>query len=184
MGKRTSPKSNRGVYKLKIGSNTVVSRLKISTGNHLGLKREETLLKGKKNREITGAKGTKSFKLVLKKAVTIDGVRIQTLSFPVSGKVRVIDFYAYAKKTFGSKGVGAIITPDGIQKAWDKIERSGGGLKIPGLPNLPSLPGIDLGDLVSEDAGSAVGGYLGGTLGGGTGAAIGSALGGYLAGYI
>jgi hypothetical protein len=184
MGKLKSPKSNRATYKVKIGNRNVVSRLKITTGNYLGLKKESELVDGKKKSIVDGSMGTKSFQLVFKKAITIDGVKVQRLSFPVDGKVTVKQFYSYAKSTFSAKGVGAIISPDGIQRAWDKIERSKSGGLIPGLPNLPSLPGIDLSDLVSPDVGAAVGGYLGGNLGGTTGAAIGSALGGYLAGYI
>lgn len=184
MGKRTSPRSNRAEYPVKIGNRNIVSRLKITTGNYLGLKKADKLIDGKKKSIKRGSKGTKSFKLVLKKGATIDGVKVQHLSFPVDGKVTVKQFYTYAKSQFSGKGVGAIVTPDGILKAWDKIERSKGGLSIPGLPNLPSLPGLDLGDLVSPEVGNAVGTYLGNKVGGPTGAAIGGALGGYLADYL
>ena len=184
MGKRTSPASSRVKYQFKIGNNNFVANLKITTGNYLGLKKLEDLPKGKGKSTKRGVKGTKSFVLVLKNAQTIDGVRVQRLSFPVEGGVNLREFYAYAKKTFTGKGVAAIITPDGIQHAWDKIDRPKGGLKLPGLPNLPTLPGIDLSDIVSPEVGATVGGYLGGALGGTTGAGVGSALGGYLAGYI
>ena len=181
MGKRTSPRSNRAEYVVKIGTRNVISRLKISSGDYLGLKKAPELINGKGKSIKRGSKGTKSFQLVLKKKVALDDVKVQHLSFPVDGKVTVKQFYSYAKSTFSQKGVGAIITPDGILYAWDKIDHSGGGgLKLPNLPNLPGLPGLDL----SPEAGKAVGGYLGGTVGGSTGAAIGSALGGYLAGYI
>lgn len=184
MGTRTSPKSNRGEYPVKIGNRNVVSRLKITTGNFLGLKRADALISGKGKSIKTGNKGTKSFQLVLKKRTTIEGVRVQRLSFPVDGRVTVKQFYSYAKSTFAGKGVGAIITPDGILKAWDKIDSSGGGLSLPGLPSLPSLPGFDLSDLVTPQSGASIGGYLGGLAGGSTGASIGSALGGYLGGYL
>jgi hypothetical protein len=183
MGKRTSPRSNRGVYVVKIANRNVVSRLKITTGNHLGLTKSPDLVNGKRQSIKTGSKGTKSFELVLKTAVTIDGVRVQKLAFPVDGKVTVKQFYSYAKQAFNGKGVGAIVTPDGILYAWDKINRPSGGL-VPGLPNLPSLPGLDLGDLVSPEVGATVGGYLGGKAGGPLGAALGSQLGGYLADYF
>lgn len=183
MGARRSPRSNRAVYVLKIANRNVVSRLKQSTGNHLGLTKAPDLVAGKKNAIKRGSKGTKSFKLVLKNAVTLDGVRVQELSFPVDGKVTVKAFYSYAKGTFNGKGVGAIITPDGIMYSWDKINRPSPGL-LPKLPSLPSLPNIDLGDLISPDLGQQVGGYLGGTLGGAPGAAIGGMLGGYLADFV
>jgi len=180
MGKRKSPRSTRGVYVVKINNRNVASRLKISTGNYLGLTKQPELLDGKGGSIKDGSKGTKSFKLVLKKAVNLDNVRVQRLSFPVDGKVTVKAFYRYAKATFSSKGVGAIITPDGIMYAWDKIDRQSGGLRLPTLPQLPGLPGLDL----SPQLGSQLGGYLGGAIGGTPGAAIGGALGGYLADYI
>lgn len=180
MGKRLSPRSNRGTYVVKINNRNVASRLKISTGNFLGLKKENDILEGKKKTNKRGSKGTKSFKLVLKKTVNLDGVKIQRLSFPVDGDVTVRAFYRYAKATFSQKGVGAIVTPDGILYAWDKIERPSGGLKLPNLPSLPGLPGLDL----SPEAGAAIGGYLGNGVAGPAGAAIGKALGGYLADYI
>jgi hypothetical protein len=114
MGKRRSPRSNRGVYVVKINNRNVASRLKISTGNFLGLRKEPELVDGKKNTIKTGSKGTKSFRLVLRKPVNLDGVRVQNLSFPVDGRVTVKHFYRYAKATFTQKGVGGIITPDGI----------------------------------------------------------------------
>lgn len=180
MGKRTSPRSNRGEYPVKIGNRNVVSRLKITTGNFLGLKKADGLVNGKGKSIKSGNKGTKSFMVVLKKPKQIDGVTVQRLSFPVDGRVTVKQFYAYAKSSFSSKGVGAIITPDGILKAWDKIEPPKKGLSIPGLPNLPGLPGINPGDLVNEGTGAAVGRYLGGD----TGAAVGSVIGGYLDNYL
>jgi hypothetical protein len=184
MGKRRSPRSTRGVYLVKINNRNVASRLKISTGNFLGLTKQPELVNGKGTSIKDGSKGTKSFKLVLKNAVALDGVRVQRLSFPVDGKVTVKAFYKYAKAAFSGKGVGAIITPDGIMYAWDKINRSGGGGLLPRLPELPRLPLPELGNLITPEQGQQLGGYLGGQLAGPVGGAIGGALGNYLADYI
>jgi hypothetical protein len=184
MGKRRQPRSNRGVYLVKINNRNVASRLKISTGNFLGLKKQENLVDGKKGTIKRGSKGTKSFKLVLKKPTTLDGVRIRRLSFPVDGEVTVKAFYKFAKTTFNGKGIGGIISPDGILYAWDKIDSGGGGGLVPNLPQLPGLPLPDLGSLITPERGEQLGGYLGGALAGPVGGAIGGAIGNYLADYI
>lgn len=183
MGKRTSPRSNRAKYQFKIGGNSFVARLKITTGNHLGLKALPDLPKGKGKSTKRGVKGTKSFKLILKKPTTIDGVRIQQFSFPVEGGVTLREFYTYAKKTFSGKGVSAIITPDGIQHAWDKIERPTKGLSIPGLPNLPTLPGLDISGLIDQGI-EDLGGYIGRSTGLPGAESAGRLIGDYLNDYL
>lgn len=57
-----------------------------------------------------GAKGTKSFKVVLKTRKVIGGAEVKTLSIPVPGGVKVSTFFAWAKTL---SGVNAIITPGG-----------------------------------------------------------------------
>jgi len=57
-----------------------------------------------------GAKGTKSFKVVLETRKVIGGAEVKTLSVPVPGGVKVSEFFKWAKSL---PGTTAIITPGG-----------------------------------------------------------------------
>lgn len=92
----------------------VLSLMKEGTANFLGLKPADDLIRGKGKSYLRGAKGTKSYVLLLDKRQNIGGATVQTLSIPVTGGVGLSEFYKWAK-TLASKGVNGIKTPAGRQ---------------------------------------------------------------------
>jgi hypothetical protein len=101
-------------YKQKKADGTVVTlqksivKLKEGTAKQFNLTvLPDTELAERPN---AGAKGTKSFKVVLEDRVTIGGAEVKTLSVPVPGGVKVSEFFKWAKTL--PKAV-AIITPGG-----------------------------------------------------------------------
>lgn len=119
-GKQKSPKGARVIVELKIKDSTkagttkgIVSRMKSGTATYLGLPKLTGIPKGKNGKSpLRGSKGTKSFKLVLKDKVDINGTKVKTLSIPVPGTVSLDEFYAWAGD-FKAKGVIAIVSPNG-----------------------------------------------------------------------
>lgn len=93
---------------------SILSLMKEGTADFLGLKPADTLVKGKGKAYLRGAKGTKSYVLLLDKRTTIGGAEVQTLSIPVTGGVGLNEFYTWAK-TLSGKGVNGIRTPAGRQ---------------------------------------------------------------------
>ena len=83
-----SPKSNRAIYKIKIGTRNVYCRVKKSTADVLGLKAVDGIQQNK-TAVIRGAKGTKSYTLYLRSKTTVKGVAVLTLDFPVDGNVKL-----------------------------------------------------------------------------------------------
>jgi len=152
---RNLPDGSRVYVKVKIGGKVRACRMKSGTAQFLGLKPQDPE-KGKGTSIKRGAKGTKSFTLLLKKATRVGGASVVTLDVPVPGEVKVLDFYKYAK---GRGGVAGIRTPDGITYSWDDWAGGGGGGGwTPGdiIPDNPFDVG-DLGDLI-DTAGDIAGG--------------------------
>lgn len=142
---RNLPDGNRVYVKVKIGGKVRACRMKSGTAQFLGLKPQDPE-KGKGTSIKRGAKGTKSFTLLLKKATRVGGASVVTLDVPVPGEVKVLDFYKYAK---GRNGVAGIRTPDGVTYSWDDWAGGGGGGWGPGdiIPDTPFDVG-DIGDLI------------------------------------
>lgn len=129
------PNGNREMVQMKIGSVSFVARVKSGTAKLLGLKSVDLLPKAKK-RTARGWKGTQSYTLVLKKKTSVGGATVATVDFPVSNKVKLQDFYKWAR----SRGaVAGIITPWGRSYYWSTGANGGGGSGGGGglLPNLP-----------------------------------------------
>lgn len=92
----------------------ILSLMKEGTANFLGLKPADSLVRGKGKSYLRGAKGTKSYVLLLGKRQTIGGAEVENLSIPVTGGVGLNEFYIWAK-TLTGKGVVGIKTPAGRQ---------------------------------------------------------------------
>lgn len=143
------PNGKRVIVQPTIGGKKRTVRMKQSTAQFLGLEPVTSLIEGKKNSIKRGAKGTKSFTLLLKQKVKVGGASVKTLAYPVPGEVTLKMFYSYARKL---PNVIGIVSPQGISYAWGKYQ-SGLGALIPDLPSLPNPfdGGIgldDVGDLV------------------------------------
>ena len=151
------PDGSRVYVKVKIGGKVRACRMKSGTAQFLGLKPQDPE-KGKGTSIKRGAKGTKSFTLLLKKATRVGGASVVTLDVPVPGEVKVLDFYKYAK---GRGGVAGIRTPDGITYSWDDWAGGGGGGGGGGLGPLDSG---DFGDLIDTIGDVASGNNLAGEL--------------------
>jgi hypothetical protein len=119
--KQRSPSGNRVMVELKIKDATkagttkgVTSRLKSGTAKFLGLPALTGIPKGKNGKSpLRGSKGTKSFKIVLKDKVDVNGTKVKTLSIPVPGTVGLDEFYTWATQ-FKDKGVIGIVSPNGV----------------------------------------------------------------------
>lgn len=190
MGKQL-PRSRRAVYKVKIGGRSVICKVKESTGTLFSLTpatAADLTSKGVKR----GVKGTKSYTIHLKNSAQLGNnkVKVWSVAFPVDAKVKMKDFYAFAKSNPLATG---ITTPWGVTYNWAKSNRpssgsggggSGGGGGGGGLGGLGGNLLGNLGSQFGDDLGALGGGLLGGYLGGNTGRTIGANLGGQLGGYL
>lgn len=103
---------------------TVILRVKAGTAEHLDLTPLDKLPEGKTSTTTgvkhyrRGAKGTKSFTLILKAAATVGGVSVKTLDLPVPSTLSVSEFYEYAYANLKTK-INGFISDDGMSYIWE-----------------------------------------------------------------
>ncbi|MFB2833482.1 hypothetical protein [Floridanema evergladense] len=103
--------------------NEVIIRVKQGTAKALGLDPLSELPEGKTGKNGVkyfkrGAKGTKSFTLVLKTPTEVGGVTVKTVDLPVPSSLSVTEFYKYAFANLKTK-INGFISDDGMSYMWD-----------------------------------------------------------------
>lgn len=153
---RNLPDGDEILVKLKfggvagIGARDAFCLVKEGTAALMGLKRVDYVPRGKRNRPIHGAKGSKSYTLYLRRAENVGGANVITVDFPVPSWVTLEQAFQ-TFKTYGK--LAGLRTPWGRSRLWAKKARRG-GFRAPGggqpllpggggfnLPTLPSGPG-------------------------------------------
>lgn len=102
---------------------TVILRVKAGTANALDLKALDKLPDGKTDKNGVkhyrrGAKGTKSYTLILKQPTLIGGVTVKTVDLPVPSSLSVSEFYEYAFANLKTK-IKGFISDDGMSYVWE-----------------------------------------------------------------
>ncbi len=101
----------------------VIIRVKQGTAKALGLEPLAELPEGKTGKNGTvffkrGAKGTKSFKLILKNPTEVGGVTVKTVDIPVPQTLSVREFYKFAFANWKTK-INGFVSDDGMSYMWD-----------------------------------------------------------------